>query len=151
MKRFFAGMLVVLTALGLAGCAGMSKQDVGVVTGGAAGALLGSQFGSGSGQSLAIAGGAIVGGLIGGSIGRSMDQQDRMIAQRAVATNRDVSWSNPRTRKSYTVKTRGYKKTSRGYCREYVTTATIAGKKQQTYGTACRQPDGTWKVVSTRA
>jgi len=22
----------------------------------------------------------------------------------------------------------------------------IAGKEQQTYGTACRQPDGTWKV-----
>ena len=33
------------------------------------------------------------------------------------------------------------------YCREYRTTADIAGKQQQVYGTACRQPDGSWKVV----
>ena len=32
-------------------------------------------------------------------------------------------------------------------CREYSTTETIAGAQQQVFGTACRQPDGTWRIV----
>ena len=32
-------------------------------------------------------------------------------------------------------------------CREYRTTATIAGRRQHLYGTACRQPDGSWQRV----
>lgn len=34
------------------------------------------------------------------------------------------------------------------YCREYTETVTVAGKKQQGYGTACMQEDGSWKVMS---
>ena len=34
-----------------------------------------------------------------------------------------------------------------GPCREVITTATIAGREQQLYGQACRQPDGSWKFV----
>ena len=33
------------------------------------------------------------------------------------------------------------------YCREYQQTVTIDGKQERSYGTACRQPDGTWKIV----
>jgi hypothetical protein len=32
-------------------------------------------------------------------------------------------------------------------CREYRASATIDGRPQQTYGTACLQPDGTWRIV----
>jgi hypothetical protein len=32
-------------------------------------------------------------------------------------------------------------------CREYQATATIDGRAQPTYGTACLQPDGTWRIV----
>ncbi len=32
-------------------------------------------------------------------------------------------------------------------CREYQTTTTIEGVPQPTRGTACLQPDGTWKTV----
>jgi hypothetical protein len=32
------------------------------------------------------------------------------------------------------------------YCREYTATAVIAGREQQIYGTACRQPDGAWEL-----
>jgi hypothetical protein len=35
------------------------------------------------------------------------------------------------------------------YCREFQQEVTIAGKTEQAYGTACRQPDGTWEVIST--
>ena len=31
------------------------------------------------------------------------------------------------------------------YCREYRSKATIEGKVQDLYGTACQQPDGTWR------
>jgi hypothetical protein len=34
-----------------------------------------------------------------------------------------------------------------GTCREYQTTTIIGGVPQQTYGTACLQPDGTWRIV----
>jgi hypothetical protein len=32
-------------------------------------------------------------------------------------------------------------------CREFTKTVTIGGTQQQAYGTACRQPDGTWKLA----
>ena len=35
------------------------------------------------------------------------------------------------------------------YCREFQQTVTIGGKAEQAYGTACRQPDGTWKVIGS--
>lgn len=34
-----------------------------------------------------------------------------------------------------------------GYCREYQAAATVGGKKQPSYGKACLQPDGSWKIV----
>ena len=33
------------------------------------------------------------------------------------------------------------------YCREYQRRVTIGGKVQDSYGTACLQPDGSWKIV----
>jgi hypothetical protein len=34
------------------------------------------------------------------------------------------------------------------YCREYQSTVTIDGQPQPSYGTACQQPDGSWRVVN---
>lgn len=36
------------------------------------------------------------------------------------------------------------------YCREFQQEVTIGGRLERSYGTACRQPDGAWKIVSTR-
>ena len=44
--------------------------------------------------------------------------------------------------------TRTYKDDSGTYCREYQTTVTVGGEEQKAYGTACRQPDGQWKIMS---
>jgi len=33
-------------------------------------------------------------------------------------------------------------------CREYQTTVTVNGQLQQTHGTACLQPDGSWRIVN---
>jgi hypothetical protein len=35
-------------------------------------------------------------------------------------------------------------------CRDYTSTATIDGKVQRLIGTACRQPDGNWRIMSSR-
>jgi len=39
--------------------------------------------------------------------------------------------------------------TSGRYCREFLQEVTIGGRAEEAYGTACRQPDGTWEVIST--
>ncbi|PWC39013.1 hypothetical protein [Azospirillum sp. TSO35-2] len=33
-------------------------------------------------------------------------------------------------------------------CREYQSRATVGGRMQSVYGTACLQPDGTWRIVN---
>lgn len=37
------------------------------------------------------------------------------------------------------------------YCREYQQTVIIGGKKRDSYGTACMQPDGDWKILPSDA
>ncbi len=33
------------------------------------------------------------------------------------------------------------------YCREFQQTATVGGRTESAYGTACRQPDGSWEIM----
>jgi hypothetical protein len=33
-------------------------------------------------------------------------------------------------------------------CQDYQTTTTVNGQPQASHGTACRQPDGTWKIIN---
>lgn len=135
----------------LVGCASMNNEGVGTITGGVVGGLLGSQFGGGSGKVAAAAGGALLGAYLGGQIGKTMDKVDRMEMQRALETaptGRAVTWSNPDSGNRYTVQpTRTYYNAQQP-CREYITKALIGGKPQQIYGKACRQADGSWRVVN---
>src|SRR3990167_1974370 len=151
MKRYFTAILVLFFGINLAGCANMSKQDAGFLTGGLAGGLIGSTVGGGSGKVMAIAAGTVAGALIGSSIGKDMDDNDRIRMQHALESNavgQPAYWSNPNTGANYrVVPVKNVTHRGNKYCREYRTTADIAGKQQQMYGTACRQPDGSWKVV----
>lgn len=36
------------------------------------------------------------------------------------------------------------------YCREYQTTTMVGGELKPSYGTACQQPDGSWKILATK-
>ena len=40
-----------------------------------------------------------------------------------------------------------FKNNNGRYCREFQQTVTIGGRTAEAYGTACRQPDGSWKIV----
>jgi surface antigen len=130
----------------------MTNQDVGTVTGGVAGGLLGSTVGQGGGQLVAIAAGTLVGAYMGGAIGRSMDQQDKQNVAHALEANNNgqpAYWHNQKTGANYRVTpVKNVTVNHNRYCREYRTTADVGGKQQQLYGTACRQPDGSWKTIN---
>ncbi len=148
--------LVVVAVLGasvlLAGCSQETKnQDVGTVVGGALGGLVGAQVGSGRGRVAAAVAGTIVGAMIGGNIGKSMDKLDRIKAEQAlerVPTGQTTSWRNPDTGNSYAVTpTQTYVNDGGAPCRDYTTEGWIDGKREVIKGSACRQPDGTWRAV----
>jgi surface antigen len=103
-----------------------------------------------------IIGGALLGGLVGAAVGDRMDAADKrqqsQAAQKAFETTpsgQSVAWRNPDSGNSGTVTPiRTYQASGGQYCREYQQTITVGGEKQQAYGTTCRQPDGSWKIVS---
>jgi len=70
-------------------------------------------------------------------------------ALESTASGTATTWKNPDSGHSGAVTPkRTYQTASGQYCREYTQTINVGGKKQQSYGTACRQPDGQWKIVS---
>jgi surface antigen len=65
-------------------------------------------------------------------------------------TNEASAWVNPDTERSGSVvPVRTYQNSAGQYCREFITTITIGGAEEPAYGTACRQPDGSWLIVAT--
>jgi surface antigen len=149
--------VTVVAGLLLSACATDSgpKQGMGTLLGGVGGAVAGAQFGKGKGQLVGVAAGTLLGALIGNEIGRSLDSADRMAMDRAgqqasaAPIGQRIAWNNPNTGNSgVVVPTREGTGPSGEYCREYQQTVTVGGKSEQSYGTACRQPDGSWKIVN---
>ncbi|WP_440997006.1 RT0821/Lpp0805 family surface protein [Arhodomonas sp. SL1] len=143
--------ITLAAAIGLGGCAtdqGPSEQ-VGMVIGGVLGGVLGHQVGGGTGQTAATIAGTMIGSAIGGNIGRTMDEVDRRKVGTTLETTRTgvtSTWQNPDTGAEYAVTpTRTYE-TSSGPCREFTMEAEIGGGTEEVYGTACRQPDGSWRI-----
>jgi surface antigen len=127
-------------------------------------AVLGSLGGAGVGAGIAalagaspawIVGAALMGGLLGGAIGHGLDNRDKEMAAKAARqafennrTGQASTWNNPDSGNSGSVTpTRTYQQGGT-YCREYQQTITVGGEKKQAFGTACRQPDGSWKIQS---
>ncbi len=153
-KTFFAIGLIGLMVAGCQNSGYGTKQTVGGLGGAALGGLLGAQFGSGKGRLAATGAGVLIGALVGSEIGRSMDEVDRLKANEAVnrahtaPIGQDIAWNNPDSGNYGTVTpTRDGTSTSGQYCREFQQTVVIGGRAEEAYGVACRQPDGTWKIV----
>lgn len=128
----------------------LSGELVGAAIGGVAGGVAGSQFGRGSGRTAATIGGTLVGILIGGAIGQTMDRVDQACVGQALEhapSARPVAWHNPDSGVDYAVVPQPAYRQDGTYCREYQTTAVIDGRPQQTYGRACRMPDGAWRLA----
>lgn len=124
---------------------------LGAAAGGTAGAILGATSAHGHQKWAATAGGAILGILLGGTVGHAVDTLDQSCAAEAVAygpVGQPVGWASPTYGTQYQVmpvRQFAYQGTT---CREYQANAAIDGRWQQVRGTACLQPDGSWRVVN---
>lgn len=131
-----------------------TKEGIGTLGGAAAGGLLGSQFGGGTGKLVATGAGVLLGGWLGNEIGSSLDRADRVEARQAESRayaapiGQQITWNNPQSGNSGTITpTRDGYASNGAYCREFQQTITVGGQRQQGYGRACQQPDGSWKIV----
>ncbi|CAA7614709.1 RT0821/Lpp0805 family surface protein [Magnetospirillum sp. UT-4] len=149
-------MVPVMMVAGLAACSNDTgpKQTGGAILGGIGGAVAGAQFGKGTGNLAMTALGTLLGAYAGSEVGKSLDKADRTYAGQAetrahsAPVGQAITWNNPDSGHagSYTPTRDGYDQAG-NYCREYQSTVTIDGKTETAFGTACRQPDGSWKVV----
>ena len=148
----FLSVFILLTML--CACAEdgrVTKKDVGMVVGGAAGGAAGAAI-WGNNPSSAILGtilGVVVGAAAGGYLGSMWDDYDRKHAAYALEhnpANTPTQWKNPDTGRQYEFQpTRTYTEGNTP-CREFTQTIYIDGRKETGKGTACRQPDGTWRI-----
>lgn len=125
---------------------------LGTLFGGAVGGIAGSQIGDGSGRTAAIIGGTVIGAIFGNSLGRNVSPYDHVHAANVfevAPAQQTVAWQNPDNGVAYQVTPlRTYQLNTGQYCREYQATATVGGRPQATYGTACRTPDGDWQIMN---
>lgn len=155
MKRSIVFLLILL--LGMAGCAPQMgpKEGAGTLLGAGTGALLGSQIGGGRGTLVAVAVGTLAGAVIGQEIGKSLDRADQIAMQQNAQyslehtrTNQTTSWRNPDSGNYGSITpVDTYQTTAGRYCREYLQQIVVGGEPRQAYGTACRQPDGSWEII----
>jgi surface antigen len=161
LKRAVAALLVITL---FAGCAQMQSAEQGVennpkavlgaLGGAAVGGLLVAALG---GKGGAVVAGALVGGLIGGAVGHKLDAKDKQMAAQAAtlafeqnSSGQPSAWNNPDSGNHGSVTpTHTYQLASGQYCREYRQDVWIGTEKQQTSGTACRQPDGSWQIQNS--
>ncbi len=154
-RKFFA-VAAIAGTLATAGCASDSgpNQTGGALLGAGLGALVGSQFGHGDGRLAATAIGTLAGAAIGSNIGKRLDDQDRQRMRDAEAraynakVGETIVWNNPSNGNSGSVTPTRDGRRGDEYCREFQTEITVGGQKEKSYGTACRQPDGSWKIVN---
>lgn len=155
--QFFKVLVVAVSALALGACEGRGDKEIGgTLVGAGVGGLIGSQIGGGTGQLVAVGAGVLLGGLLGSEVGKSLDRADQAYAAQTYSetlesapTGQTSSWVNPDSgnQGSYTpVKT--YQTDGGQYCREFQQTITVGGQTESAYGTACRQPDGSWQIVN---
>lgn len=148
--------LLAILAMLAAGCGGVHggggqvNQIGGGLLGGIAGGIAGAQIGAGSGRVAAIIGGTILGAALGSYVGGYMDRMDQQLVNKTLETQptgQTSQWRNPDTGHRFEVTpVNTYQKESGQYCREFRTQVEVGSETKEAYGTACRMPDGTWKV-----
>jgi surface antigen len=158
MKNFVFAMMV-FSMFSLTACQTLqgkgNKEVVGAGTGAVLGGLAGSAIGSGSGKHWAIGAGVLAGALLGSEVGKSLDKADMAYANQAnhraynAPVGETITWNNPESGNhgSVTPVKDGYSASGK-YCREYQQTIYVGGQEETAYGKACRQPDGSWKIIN---
>ncbi|MDX1580050.1 MAG: RT0821/Lpp0805 family surface protein [Alphaproteobacteria bacterium] len=133
------------------------KEAIGTVLGAGVGAGLGAHA-KGDAKVPTMILGALIGGYIGNRIGNELDEADRLkhreTTYEALEYGRSYEtegWRNPDNNTAGRVTPQPAFENDAGQpCREFQQTIMVGGREEQGYGTACRQEDGSWKIVSTQ-
>ncbi len=133
-----------------------SPDPAGVIVGALIGGLLGNAAGSGGGRTGATLAGVIVGGAVGAALTNNLDCEDRSYAYKtyydgfnAGRPNASYRWNNPRNDHRGEFRVGTYYNDPAGFrCANYSQTIYVQGRPQAATGRACRQPDGTWAIIS---
>lgn len=146
MKIIAVGMLIVVSWVLVSCTHQVNKAQSGAVMGAAGGALVGQAIG-GNTESTLI--GTAVGTLLGYMVGNEMDKYDRQqlntVYERGVS-GQTSSWVNPDNGNSYSVTPNPATTGGSGPCRVAAINATIEGRHETTYATACRDYNGQWAL-----
>lgn len=160
-RTLLPGLLVFGIGAATPGCSSTDgNETAGTMIGSVAGAVIGSEIGKGDGRAAAVAIGAVIGAIVGGNVGRYLDDQSRFRADAATRQALDhapigepITWENPDNASgpahgSATVTRQGSDSEGRN-CREFQQTVTVGGRREQSLGTACRDENGDWQIVSS--
>lgn len=149
MKKTMLFLLPII-AITLSSCGtNYTKGQQGAAAGAAGGALLGQAIG---GDTEATLIGAAVGTMLGYIVGNEMDKYDRQQLNNVYESGpsgQSTSWKNPDNGNAYQVTPQpAYTNPSQTTrpCRQAEIFATIDGKTEKTYSTACRNDDGQWEL-----
>jgi surface antigen len=88
---------------------------------------------------------SMLGGVLAGSVGLGLENGDRVAAYKAqvsaLETGQRSSWRGEKGVYGYVEAG-----AAQGSCRSFAQTVYIAGRPYTGSGSACRQPDGSWRV-----
>jgi surface antigen len=148
MKKFIF-LLLPTIVIGLSSCAYYTKGQRGAGIGGASGALIGQAIGRNTEATLI---GAAVGTMLGYIVGNEMEKYDRQELNHAYEygpSGQSTSWQNPDSGNYYQVIPQPaytLPQQPQSPCRRAEILATIDGKTERTYTTACRNSAGQWEL-----
>jgi surface antigen len=155
MRSSLPGAVICALVLGLAGCQTAARKPA--IFYDAQGAPEGSFASGGSGDpATGSFGGIVIGGITSSEIARSLSETDLQRAAQAehfaletAEPGRAQLWSNPTTNTGGTIVVGATYDINRSQCRDYTHTVTTAEGERVVRATACRQPNGTWRSVSS--
>jgi surface antigen len=150
---FVVAMLLILSAAVPAHAGDDTILGTGI--GAAVGGLFGSQLGHGSGQIVSTGLGVAVGGLIGNEVGQSIENENSSVTYASGSSGYYSSAPAPIVYQSYSpnyvappAPPPTYIDQQAGtYCRQFSQQINIGGRLRESYGVACLQPDGSWRIV----
>ncbi len=138
-------------ALFLSACSGGSGVATGAIPGANTGKVIGSPVAAGEGEPTV---GPVEGGLMGAEVGRSLSDPDRKIALKAEyealeygRAGQPTEWRSRSGSVSGKIEVGATYRVNSLDCREYTHSISIGGRLRVVKGTACRQPDGVWRIV----
>lgn len=134
------------------------------IIGGILGGIIGNKIGRGRNRDAATIAGVIFGGIAGNAIARNACRDRQADAYyynpayydafESPRYGRRYDWRNPYSGNyGYVTPTRDYDDGQRygyrgGECRQFQQAIWIDGHRTQAYGTACRNRDGSWRIVN---